>query len=299
MRWQPQTSGLTASFRGLCAVSEKIAWVSGNRGSYAKTIDGGQTWKADSIAGAAQLDFRDVQAFDAKRAYLMSAGPDELSRLYKTIDGGKSWQLQHTNKIPEGFFDGMAFWDEDNGIVIGDPINGRLFILITADGGKTWQPLPPENSPAVVAGEYGFAASGTGIAVHGKNHVWIATGGAAAHVFYSSDRGKTWHVANTPIVSGNASSGIFSIAFNDELRGIVVGGDYKQPYATKGNVATTNDGGTTWTLIENPAAMEFQSCVAYVPRVRCRCCRRRHFRSNFSWMAAKRGPNSAMKAITR
>jgi photosystem II stability/assembly factor-like uncharacterized protein len=264
--WQPQTSRLTASFRGLCSVNEKIAWVSGSRGSYAKTIDGGQTWIADSVAGATQLDFRDVQAFDAKRAYLMSAGSGELSRLYKTTDGGKNWQLQHTNKIPEGFFDGMAFWDENNGIVIGDPINGRLFILTTSDGGKNWQPLSVENSPIVISGEYGFAASGTGIAVHGKNRVWIATGGAAARVFYSQDRGKTWNVANTPIVSGNQSSGIFSIAFRDELHGIVVGGDYQQPNAANGNIANTNDGGKTWTPIANPASMEFQSCVAYVPQ---------------------------------
>jgi photosystem II stability/assembly factor-like uncharacterized protein len=222
---------------------------------------------ADSIAGAANLDFRDVQAFEANLAYLMSAGPGELSRIYKTTDGGKSWQLQHTNKIPEGFFDGMAFWDADNGVLIGDPVNGRLFIMITENGGKTWQPLPPESSPAVVTGEYGFAASGTGLAVQGKNQIWIATGGTVARVFYSSDRGKTWNVANTPIVSGNQSSGIFSIAFRDSLHGVIVGGNYQQPNEAKGNAAITNDGGKTWGLIKNPASVEYRSCVAFVPGV--------------------------------
>ncbi|MCI0699163.1 hypothetical protein L0337_45075 [candidate division KSB1 bacterium] len=267
IRWQEQKSGLTSSFRGLSAVDEKIAWVSGTKGSYARTIDGGQTWLADSVAGAANLDFRDVQAFEANLAYLMSAGPGELSRIYKTSDGGKNWQLQHTNKIPEGFFDGMAFWDADNGVLIGDPINGRLFIMLTSDGGKTWQSLPPESSPAVVEGEYGFAASGTGIAVHGKNQIWIATGGAVARVFYSSDRGKTWNVSNTPIVSGNQSSGIFSIAFRDSLHGAVVGGNYQQPNEAKGNAAITSDGGKTWELIKNPATVDYRSCVAHVPNL--------------------------------
>lgn len=265
VRWQEQKSGLTSSFRGLCAVDEKIAWVSGTKGSYARTIDGGQTWLADSVAGATNLDFRDVQAFEANLAYLMSAGSGELSRIYKTTDGSKSWQLQHTNKIPEGFFDGMAFWDADNGVLIGDPVNGRLFIMLTSDGGKTWQPLPPESSPAIVAGEYGFAASGTGIAVYGKNQIWIATGGTVARVFYSSDRGKTWNAANTPIVSGNQSSGIFSIAFRDSLHGAVVGGNYQQSNEAKGNAAISNDGGKTWELIKNPASVEYRSCVAYVP----------------------------------
>lgn len=265
VRWQEQKSGLTSSFRGLCAVNEKVAWVSGTRGSFARTTDGGQTWLADSVAGATHLDFRDVQAFDANRAYLMSAGSGELSRLYKTFDGGKSWQLQHQNKIPEGFFDGMAFWDENNGVVVGDPVNGRLMLLLTSDGGKSWQPLPAEKSPAVSEGEYAFAASGTGIVALGKNKIRLATGGSVARVFSSNDRGQTWQVAGTPVVSGNQSSGIFSIAFRDEKYGVVIGGNYQQPLEAKGNVALTSDGGKTWQLIQNPANVTFQSCVAFVP----------------------------------
>lgn len=263
--WEPQTSGLNVSCRGICAVNERVAWVSGARGRYARTVDGGKNWIADSVAGATHLDFRDVQAFDANRAYLMSAGPGELSRLYKTTDGGKSWQLQHQNKIPEGFFDGMAFWDENNGVVVGDPINSRLFILLTNDGGRNWQPLPAEKSPAVMNGEYAFAASGTGIVALGKNKICLATGGSAARVFSSSDRGKTWQVNNTPIVNGNQSSGIFSLAFNDEKHGVAIGGDYQQHLETKANVALTDDGGKTWRLPKIYAIVSFQSCVAFVP----------------------------------
>lgn len=264
-QWEEQKSGLASSLRGLCAVNEKIVWVSGTRGSFARTIDGGQTWIADSVAGATHLDFRDVQAFDANRAYLMSAGSGELSRLYKTVDGGKNWQLQHQNKIPEGFFDGMAFWDENNGVVVGDPVKGRIFLLLTSDGGKNWQPLPAEKSPAVMNGEYAFAASGTGIVTLGKNKIWLATGGTVARVFYSSDRGQTWKISATPIVSGNQSSGIFSLAFRDEKHGVAIGGDYQQHLAAKANVALTDDGGKTWRLPEHSASVTFQSCVAFVP----------------------------------
>lgn len=268
LSWQFQSSGLTSSLRGMCVVNDNIVWVSGTKGSFARTLDGGQTWLADSVAGATNLDFRDVQAFDAERAILMSAGSSELSRIYKTQDGGNpagaGWQLQHLNKTAEGFFNGMAFWDENNGILVGDPIDGQLFVMLTADGGNTWQPLPAESAPAVVQGEYGFAASGTNLAVHGKNHVWIATGGAIARVFHSNDRGKTWNVAVTPIVSGNSSSGIFSIAFRDEKHGVVVGGNYQEPNAAQANAALTNDGGKSWELIKNPAAMEYRSCVAYL-----------------------------------
>jgi photosystem II stability/assembly factor-like uncharacterized protein len=97
IKWQPQNSGLRASLRGLSAVDENVAWVSGSQGSCARTIDGGTTWKPDSVAGADSLDLRDLEAFDANTAFLMSAGAGRLSRIYKTTDGGKSWHLLYTN----------------------------------------------------------------------------------------------------------------------------------------------------------------------------------------------------------
>ena len=265
IKWQPQNSGLTASCRGLSAVSDRIVWVSGSQSSYASTTDGGTTWVADTVKSGLSLDFRDVEAIDANTAYLMGAGPGERSRIYKTVDGGKTWTLQFTNPYPEGFFNGMAFWDADNGIAVSDPVGGKLLLMKTTNGGKEWSRIPPENLPPILEGEYGFAASGTGIAVFGDEHVWIATGGAAARVFRSADRGSTWRVTQTPIVSGTPSSGIFSIAFRDAQNGLVVGGDYQNPRFANGNVARTTDGGASWTLIAEPKSVAFKSCAAYVP----------------------------------
>ena len=262
--WQAQNSGITSSFRGISVVNAEVAWVSGSKGMYARTIDGGKTWRPDSVAGASSLDFRDVEAFDANMAILMSAGNGELSRIYRTTDGGKHWTLQYTNTLPTGFFDGMAFWDEKNGIVFGDPADGRLFIISTSDGGATWNRVPPENIPPVLPREYAFAASGTSITAQGASNVWIGTGGEAARVFRSTDRGKTWTVATTPIISGNESSGIFSLAFRDSLYGVAVGGDYKNPEQGGANVSMTTDGGLIWTLVKSSHSMRYRSAIAYL-----------------------------------
>ena len=264
-QWQPQQSGVTASFRGLSAASENVAWVSGTHGSVLRTTDGGASWQKIPVAGADSLDFRDVEAFDDKTALLMSAGSGALSRIYKTEDGGQSWQLLYTNTIAEGFFDGMAFWDRQHGILYGDPIDDKMFILTTSDGGASWQRVPADALPAMHEGEYGFAASGTGIAVTGSSSVWIGTGGAAARVFYSHDRGQNWAVAETPIISGEASTGIFSIAFADAQNGVVVGGDYQKPNETTATVARSTDGGQSWQLVEAGAPVSFRSAVAFVP----------------------------------
>src|SRR3954465_6534698 len=114
-QWQPQSIKTDADFRGLCAVSPKVAWVSGTRGTFGRTTDGGKTWTVGTVPGADKLDFRDVEAFGEDTSYLLGAGPSEASRIYKTTDGGKTWGLQFKNPDPRAFFNAMAFWDEKHG----------------------------------------------------------------------------------------------------------------------------------------------------------------------------------------
>jgi photosystem II stability/assembly factor-like uncharacterized protein len=262
--WELQPSGAKVRFRGVSAVSPSVAWASGERGTYARTIDGGRTWAVGHVPGASELDFRDVDAFDANTAYLLSIGEGEKSRIYKTTDGGASWQLQFKSSRPAAFFDAMAFWDRDHGIAMSDPVDGRFLIITTVDGGRTWRETPPDGMPPALSGEGGFAASGTCIAVEGKRNAWFGTGGTpGARVFRSTDGGRTWKVAMTPITHGK-SAGIFSVAFRDAMRGVVVGGDYTKEGESNNNAATTRDGGRTWTLINAARPRGYRSAVAYV-----------------------------------
>lgn len=262
-RWEMQKSNTTASLRGVCAVSETTAWASGGNGTFLRTIDGGKNWHAGTIAGAAALDFRDVQAFDENTALVFSAGTP--ARVYRTTDGGKTWKETYGNMEEGVFFDSMAFWDRQNGLAFSDPVNGSFLLIATTDGGETWHRVPPGNIPPPIPGEAGYAASGTMVAVQGKTNAWFCTGGAAARVFRSTDRGKTWTAAKTPIIYGQPSEGIFSVVFKDARNGIIVGGDYKQEGQNIKNAAVTTDGGVTWELIENARPTGFRECVAYVP----------------------------------
>jgi photosystem II stability/assembly factor-like uncharacterized protein len=263
-----QKSNTTENLRGVSVLANHVAWASGTQGTYLLTTDGGNSWQAAQVSGAESLDFRDVEAFGADLAYLLSAGPGDQSRIYKTTDAGKNWVLQFTNKDPKGFFDCMAFWDRNRGIALGDPVadnSGKLrFELIaTDDGGKNWKPVPPDTLPAAVEGEGAFAASGTCITVQGNSKVWFATGGKVARVFRSTNAGKTWTVADTPIIHGPDSAGVFSIAFRDATHGVIAGGDYKHPGQDGPTLAFTDDGGLTWKL-SSVSPQTYFSAVAFV-----------------------------------
>ncbi len=266
-----QISHTTESLRGVSAVSREIAWASGTHGTYLRTIDGGLTWTPGQIPDALTLDFRAVVAFSADEAFLMSAGPGEKSRIYHTSDAGQHWQLQFTNTNPKGFFDSMAFWDSKHGVVLGDPVpdeSGKLkFELLLTDDGQNWRVVPAAQLPAAMDGEGAFAASNTCIAITAAtSDIWFATGGKVARVFHSSDHGQTWQVADTPIVHGPESAGIFSIAFRDAAHGVIAGGDYKHPNEDGPNLAFTDDGGKTWTL-SGLRPLAYFSAVAYDRRV--------------------------------
>lgn len=263
LNWQPQISNTTASLRGLCVVSPQVVWASGTQGTFVITTDGGSHWRSGTVAGAEQLDFRDVEAFDAHTAYLMASGDGASSRVYKTTDAGGHWELLLTNPDQKGFFDSLAFWDPNHAILLGDPVNGHFAVFTTMDAGKTWR---RQQTPAALADEGAFAASGTSVVSQGTKDAYIATGGpGGGRVFLTHDGGRTWKVAKTTL-GGTKTAGIFSLAFADQKHGIAVGGDYKNAKATERTVAVTHDGGKTWQAPAGKTALSYRSGVAFVGR---------------------------------
>lgn len=263
-QWQRQAIETKAGLRGLSVVSENVIWASGTGGTFLKTTNGGRNWTTGKVPGAEKLDFRDVEAFDEKTAYLLSIGEGETSRIYKTTDGGATWKLQFQNTNPKAFFDAIDFWDENNGIAMSDPVNGKYLLINTSDGGATWKPLATDKMATAKEGEAAFAASGTCLITVGKSDVFLVSGGNDARVFRSTNRGLSWFVVDTPIVRGTAGSGIFSIAMSDRRRGIIVGGNYEKPNEITNNLAFTNDGGKTWTL--GKGLTGYRSGVAYIDK---------------------------------
>ena len=265
--WTVQTSGIDTNLRGVSAgiftdshsVATPVVWASGSNGVILQSKDVGKRWRRISVAGGEKLDFRSIQAFDDQKAYVMSSGDGDKSRIYKTTDGGATWKLQYTDKRKEFFLDALVCTSQIECRAVGDPIDGKFVILRTQDG-ETWEQLPTDQMPAALPDEGAFAASGTCLAIYSYTDVYFVTGGPAARLFHSSDAGYSWTVGGTPIASGNASSGIFSIAVWDKAL-VVVGGDYRDIGNAHGVAAYSEDQGKTWKLAEKQPG-GFRSAVA-------------------------------------
>ena len=176
----------------------------------------------------------------------------------------KDQELVYKESHPAAFYDALHFWNSKEGIAIGDPTDGCMSIVITRDGGLTWQKTTCESLPPALDGEAAFAASDTNIAIFG-DQTWVATGGRSSRILYSSDKGMTWEVFETPIIQGEETTGIFSIDFYDALNGFAIGGDYTKSANQHSNKIRTNDGGKTWELVAQDQSPGYRSCVQYVP----------------------------------
>lgn len=223
-----------ASIRGLCLVNDNVGWASGSGGTFLRMTDGAH-WVADTVAGYAHLDFRDVHGFDANTALLMAAG--EEGRILRTEDGGVSWTEVYTRLDSGIFLDGMDFYGM-TGYCYGDPIDGKFVVIRSKDSGKTWTEVPPDQLPDALPHEAGFAASGTGIIVN-QNGVWFGTGGDSVtrifSLFYKD--GFNWSTHDTRIRSGDGC-GIFSMTFRTPTNMMVVGGSYADSTNADGNFET-------------------------------------------------------------
>jgi photosystem II stability/assembly factor-like uncharacterized protein len=251
-QWSPiQTTGFDTNLRGVSVSHAKpgkyVVWASGTNGTILRSLDDGKTWRQLHVAGGDTLDFRDIEAFSADTADVMSSGDGEKSRIYKTNDAGKTWALQYTDKRPGFFLDSLACSSLTHCFALSDPVDGK-FLILTTDDGEHWKELPRDKMPAALPAEGAFAASGTSIALC-DNNIYFGTGGSAARVFRSPDHGRSWTAVETPVASGNPSRGIFSIACHGRTV-VAVGGDYKEPDSASKVAIYSKDSGATWRLAE-------------------------------------------------
>jgi len=286
-QWQILDAHTTADLRGVDNVGKGVVWASGTHGTVLRSEDNGTTWQPCTIPpDADKLDFRGIQAFDAKTAIVMSSGKGDLSRLYKTTDGCQTWKLVATNPEKSGFWDSFVPYSDccgqsaDETLILGDSVDNKLQLWEWKEG---WEERELELSyraqGSALPDEGSFAASNsvlqvaTTAQVHDKwKYSFRWASGTPDHVFIAYVRDE--HTATcepcveerskveVPMASGSSSGGIFSFFFRTDFVGIAVGGDFQKPAVSLKTCSWTSDGGLNWVLSISPPH-GYRSSVAY------------------------------------
>ncbi|WP_206482234.1 WD40/YVTN/BNR-like repeat-containing protein [Nonlabens ponticola] len=238
-------------------------WFAGSNGTYGMIND--TTYIVESglvnYNGNSNLEFRSIASTE-NYTYMLTAGSPAL--IYKIDKQDKSATLVYKEEGEKVFYDSMKFWFDREGIAMGDPQDGCLTILRTFNAGQDWIKVPCSDLPAIVEGEAAFAASNSNISIY-RDHVWIVSGGAAARVYHSADRGETWTVTDSPIKSGGEMTGIYAVDFYDENTGVIIGGDWNDKDSSDANKAITHDGGKTWSLLNDSDGPGYCSDITFIP----------------------------------
>ena len=249
------------SIRAIAIDSNRV-WYAGSKGKYGYVmLDGTKTFSGHIEKETFQPEFRSI-AQTKDYVFMISIANPGL--LYRVTKDGKQAQLVYEEKGEKVFYDSMQFWNDQEGIVVGDPTESCFSLLLTRDGGTNWKKITCDQLPELKEGEAFFAASNTNIVIKG-NETWMASGGKHSRIFYSPDKGNTWKVYTTPIIQGEAMTGIFSADFYDNAIGFAVGGNYEKSSQNHGNKIRTTDGGRTWNRVAENKGFGYGSCVQFFP----------------------------------
>lgn len=261
--WEAHNINVDTSrgIRWMDAVDTNIVWALTYDGGvptrasnvFVKTGNGNVFTHGTFLADTNDYNSSNISAIDSMIAYVAlfdKAADGTSGKIIKTVDGGMTWTNASDSLTmftgANNFPDFVHFWDANNGLALGDP-NGNTSgsgtefeIWRTHDGGANWTRVPDANIPNPASGEYGLT---DGYFTLGAK-MWFTTN--KAHVFRSSDSGKTWSV-NAVAIPGLAGQ-VEGVAFRDTSNGLAWG--RATTAATSAfNIAKTVNGGATWTAV--------------------------------------------------
>lgn len=239
-------------------------WYSGTDSKFGFVNLKDRSDKKQIVLSEKKLQFRTL-AQDETDFYMINI--ESPAYFFKVDKKTLKSEIFHTDSAKTAFYDSFVIQSKNLGIAISDPNEDGFPKYFNFNNSKNYEVL---NYPKYDKGEAHFAASNTNIAMN-KGVVWIATGGKKARIFkFNWSNPYVWEAFETPFIQGTSSQGIYSIDFYDKNYGIAVGGDYIKQADNINNIATTNDGGTTWQIQASGKNAGYMTCVKFRPKTKGR-----------------------------
>lgn len=272
LNWEPQTSGVRASLRGVHFLTPYTGWIVGrvelpggnSRGVVLATTDGGLKW--DLLSTNAVPGLNCVKFFSERSGVAAGDGSDAFpTGVFTTLDGGRSWKHMPGKRCP-GWY-AADFSDAETG-ALGGPwsqlatVREGFFGASEVDplGGRSIRGLKLNGQFAVAVGQggliltssksagmkWGFgvpempkevlaACDFNAVTTHGK-HIWVV-GRPGTFVLHSPDLGQSWEMQKT-----GQPLPLHAVHFLDERQGWAAG--------ELGTLLATRDGGKSWKVVK-------------------------------------------------
>ncbi len=214
-----------------------------------KTDDGGETWKTvlEALPFSTRNKVGGISFGDENTGYAWFSIDDyKKYKIYKTTDQGETWTEAAAINGPGYLSGGIKFFDANTGFIAGPKIKPdgvyQNWIQYTTDGGVTWITAAFDSTETYKAQSFKDATiidDSTAIIVSKNN------------IFKSTDKGNSWKLANFNFTVTDSS--FYKVAFNGK-NGIIT--------TYPGEVLITNDGGETWSVVQDYYDLYSPSVVA-------------------------------------
>lgn len=238
-------TGNTLKWVKIIAIDNIVAV--GERGTFMKSVDGGDTWSVNSQVGSpdnsstGNLATRVLNTgwfFDANTGIVAGQSLSSSNgRISKTTDGGNSWNYIQYN-ITGGVVNSFYFVNSSTGYLAG---SGNARFYKTTDQGQTWlsQPYNPP-LPAVTIGAVFALDTGNIFAVNFNSRTVY---------YHKQGMDSAWKVWSLPGTTGQ----LRDITFINSNTGFVCGtGNY---------FAYTTNGGNNWTQTSVSPGVSFNDLL--------------------------------------
>ena len=229
--------GFQSNLSAIQFTDDEHGWAVGGYGTIINTIDGGLTWKEQSLGYIVHL--KDLLFLNENTGFvvgIMYVGPHIYGIAFKTVDGGDNWNLSFLSDSPM-VLNSIAFSDDQNGFLSGNsygPNPSEGIIIKTTDTGLTWENISMNNTILKIDNIM-FNHKGNGKVTIGFATAKINVGPSEVSVILKSmDLGISWNT-----VYSNYGNNISDMSFFNYNQGIAV--------TDNGTILLTNDAGESWT----------------------------------------------------
>jgi photosystem II stability/assembly factor-like uncharacterized protein len=224
----------TAELRAVgCAVA--AACLAAGNGTVIGTSGKSGTWQALTPPGGTQQMLSGVACPTAQICDVVGSGSGDNGAIWRTTDAGATWKDQLT-AITGGFFLAVSC----PSVSVCEATGNEGTIYGTVNGGKSWRHQPVPESANLI---YGISCpSGTTCEAVGYGGTGLA--------LRTTDGGKTWTQQRLP----SSLQELQAVSCPSVTVCVAVGINVTHAGSTEvGTVATTTDGGATWTRQSDPA----------------------------------------------